>query len=362
MLIDNCGSNSDKLKEIYNSMLKAKSGSNEEITEDTKELLDSEIFQVYQTILSFTNDGNAVALALYDFSKRVAQGNIEVSELSSLAVDVATEASMAENVLVVPEEIDESTQDAFAAIAILGGMLNEREKETVSILCTDELEDSFKGVFEKAQAGDRTSQKVLDLINRAEGYIVNRDRLNPKGAASGALALVYQLTSTGDSAALEVAEKIASTFGLDEIIENGTINPDKVKEVFARKHPNHDLDETNRRHDKYVENNTESILKRGTSSNRENVTQKLERSRLQGLSKQIVGAIKTGNIDEITRLVQENRELAEKLYGDTRDLYERCGKGKKGGDILLSKMKAIGMALGKDGHQMSDRAEQNDER
>ena len=79
MQIDNCGSNSDKLKEIYNSMLNAKKVSNEEITEDTMELLDSEIFQAYQTILSFTNDGNAVALALYDFAKRVAQGNIEVS-------------------------------------------------------------------------------------------------------------------------------------------------------------------------------------------------------------------------------------------------------------------------------------------
>ena len=362
MQIDNCGSNSDKLKEIYNSMLNAKKVSNEEITEDTMELLDSEIFQAYQTILSFTNDGNAVALALYDFAKRVAQGNIEISELSSLAVDVATEASMAENVLVVPEEMDESTQDAFAAIAILGGMLTENEKETISILCTDELEDSYKGVFDRAQEGDKKSQKVLDLINRAEGYIVNRDKLNPKGAASGALALVYQLTSTGDSTALEVAEKIVSTFGLDEVVENGTINPDKVKEVFARKHPNHNLDETNSRHDRYVENNTDRILNRGTSSNRENVTQKVEHSRLQVLSKQIVGAIKSGNIDEITRLVQENKELAEKLYGDTRDLYERFGKGKKGGDILLSKMKAIGMALGKEAIQMGDTAVKDNER
>lgn len=366
MRIDNCGSNSDKLKEIYNGMVKHKEENKEEMTMKSADDLDAELFQAYQTILSIANDGNAVALALYNLSKRVEKGDVDVSELSSTAIDVAMQAAVAENVLVIPEELKDNIADQLAVLVLVGGPLNEEEKRVATFLCDEETEKAYKPVYENAIAGDKKSQKVIDLMNKAENFIVKQKSLNPKGAVSGALVLAYELNSTGDKAALITAKKLIEAFGLQEVMENGAINPDKVKEVFARKHPNMDLDELNRKNDQHIEQRGKEIVEQTPQLHKDAVLKKIERKRMMNLSAKLSEAIKNGDVDEITRLVKENEELSKKLYEFTRTLYEKCKNGKqpsqKGLDLLLSKATAIGMVLGKSQKDLSNEVENDTER
>ena len=346
MKIDECGIYSKQLKQIYSTILVKSSEKGE--TQESTEYLDSELYNAYQEILRVSDNPNTIAKAMYSFSKRVESGNVSIADLAAVATDVAVEAFVDDNKLLENNLAEEGVAESLAIMTILGMPLNENEKETVAILCSDEMEASYKDVFEKANNGDETSQKVKDLINRAESYIVNRDKLNPKGADSGAIALIFQLTSTGDEAALLLAKKIASTFGLDEVLENGNVAIDKVREAWAQRQPNKDLDSIVQRHNKYVTENKDTIVNKGVASNRENVAKKLEERRILEFSRQVQSALKQGNVGEVARLVKDNVILAQKAFENDTELYSKFGVDKKGGENLYKRIVTIGSMLGRD--------------
>ena len=345
MKIDECGIYAEQLKQIHSTILKKRNENGE--PQVSTEYLDQELYDAFQKILSIATNPNAIAIAMNNFSKRVERGNASIEDLSVMATEAAMEVIIEETEY-SNNEPSEAVAESLAIMTILGMPLNENEKETVAILCSDEMEASYKDVFEKANNGDETSQKVKDLINRAESYIVNRDKLNPKGADSGAIALIFQLTSTGDEAALLLAKKIASTFGLDEVLENGNVAIDKVREAWAQRQPNKDLDSIVQRHNKYVTENKDTIVNKGVASNRENVAKKLEERRILEFSRQVQSALKQGNVGEVARLVKYNVILAQKAFENDTELYSKFGVDKKGGENLYKRIVTIGSMLGRD--------------
>lgn len=345
MKIDGCGIYAEQLKQIYLTIL-AKSSEKGE-TQASTEYLDSELYNAYQEILRVSDNPNTIAKTMLIFSKRVESGIVNTADLSTVATDVALEAVFEEENLLNNNSVKDAAE-SLAIITILGMPLTENEKETVAILCSDEMEASYKNVFEKANNGDEASQRVKDLINRAESYVVNRDKLNPKGAESGAIALIFQLTSTGDEAAVILAKKIAATFGLDEVLENGNVAVDKVREAWSQRQPNKDLDEIVQRHNGYVTKNKDAIVNKGVASNRENVAKKLEERRILEFSRQVQNALKQENVGEVSRLVKCNVLLAQKAFEKDIDLYSRFGVDKKGGEHLYKRIVTIGSMLGQD--------------
>ena len=345
MKIDECGIYAEQLKQIHSTILKKRNENGE--PQVSTEYLDKELYDAFQKILSIATNPNAIAIAMNNFSKRVESGNASIEDLSVMATEAAMEVIIEETEY-SNNEPSEAVAESLAIMTILGMPLTENEKETVAILCSDEMEASYKDVFEKANNGDETSQKVKDLINRAESYIVNRDKLNPKGADSGAIALIFQLTSTGDEAALLLAKKIASTFGLDEVLENGNVAIDKVREAWAQRQPNKDLDSIVQRHNKYVTENKDTIVNKGVASNRENVAKKLEERRILEFSRQVQSALKQGNVGEVARLVKYNVILAQKAFENDTELYSKFGVDKKGGENLYKRIVTIGSMLGRE--------------
>ena len=356
MQIDTCGSNSDILRQIYGNLVKQE-------PEKDRDKLDLDLYDAYQKILSIAGDGNAVSKALFDLSKRVESGNISGLDLSSVATEIATDIAIAQQTIAENDAItDNKYMATFAMMSLVGGALTQNEMESAKILCTEEMEDSFKDTFMEALQGKEEAIKAKDLIRRAQGYILSRDKLNPEGAVSGALSLIYQLVAIKNPAAAILAKTVAETFGLNEVIDNNGINLAKVKEVFNSKHPNDDLEATIARHDGYVAKNREAIRLKGTASNKTNVTEELQDRRVLKFSTTLTKAIKEGNLEEVASLIRGNADLAKMAFEYNRDLYEKFGKGKQGGETLLARMKAIGQVLGKENFQMESKPGQEPER
>lgn len=338
MQIDSCGSNSGQLKHIYRTIIKKKSAEKEGASINYARQLDDELYQSYQHILSIATDGNSVAAALYNLSKQVESGAVSLEDLSSIAYNAAMEAITEEKIIVDQSVAQENMGVNLAIIAIAGGKLNQNEQQSVDILCTDEIEESYKDIYENAKTGDSKAQKVKDLINRAESYVINRDELNPKGAISGALALIYQLKSTNDPTAIAVARKMISTFGLEEVFENGDINIARVQALFDQKNPNKDLTGAIQRHDIYVAQNKERIVQRGTASNKENVIEIIEEKRVLELSRKVQALIREGREGDIEQLIKGCKDLAQKVYAQDNSFNHP-------NHIVTARIKALGDAL-----------------
>lgn len=342
MEIDNCGCHSEKLTQIFNNIMDMKRRNGEKATIYSINKLDMDLYNAYQKILyvaqNTTDGGNVISKSLSAFQKAVESGSIDTVHISEIAEEIAINTVMNEERGI---SNDIAIAEGIAGAAVLGIV----EQNIINSMCTEKMENMHKVTYQDAVNGDEKAIAVLDLINKGAKYIAISDKLNPKGKEAGALALIIQLTQTGNQEAIEMAKNIADQFGLEDILQEDRIDLEKANSRFSEIRPNHNIQETSKRISQNAIDNKERVISSSSESFRESVTEDFIEKKINEFRRTLTKAIEEGDNEKVTSLINGNPDLAKQTLEADSDIYERFGRGKKGGKIIEQRMEKISRVL-----------------
>ena len=335
MQIDNCGSNSEILASIYNSIMEKNigEGKNALISADD---LDDYLFVAYQRMLSVTRDNGIIAQSLKNLGKMVEHGNIKIEDIANVATMV-TIATMEDKHAAMSTEtnIDISMIAVMTDSIVLEKLTQNMEKvtdfelEIINNLCTEEMMRLHKDTFESAKNGNDKSVITLDLVNKAINYMTMSEKLNPKGKEAGALALMYQLLDVGEEEARAMADKLAKHFDITEVEENGELNADKVKSRFEEIKPNCNIEEVKKREQATANNSKNEIIEKSARSINTSIVETIEKKKIREFNSILNETISNNDRKLIDNFIQSNIRLARKSLVGHEMIYDKFIKGKK---------------------------------
>lgn len=327
MQIDDCGIHSERLKKMHADIVEYSAKNGKNINSSRYNEIDMELYNAYQMILRIARDGGSISTALNDLESLINNGNVEISNLSKIATDVAVKAVAANEQSGLWEE-NKQISNVTAAIAIATIINSEKENKLMDSICSKEMEALHNETYNKALRGDTNSIAVIDLIDRASNYLVISDKLNSKGKEAGALALVAQLMDTNSKEAEIMAQNLVQSFSIDSVIENGVINLDRVRERFESICPGKKIESIVQKHKENVEEGKISA-ESSNPSFKSAFAQKIEKKKIKEFLKLFRNAVETGDEGLVEELVKTNIELAKKACISLNNTYGKFIQGKK---------------------------------
>ena len=337
--ISDCGTaHEGVLKTLCENIISTRS-SGIALTQKDIDNIDFQVATAYKEILSILSDKNQILETLNLLVAESSRNTIETRHLVNVAKDRAREI------------LDKSKKktDKYDVVSPEttrrnGGENNNNNPQpitlenAVNVLCTESMETNFYDTMQSALAGDTNSVIAADLISKATSFLLNQSEKNGgKNPKRRIAALIYidKLVSTGNSAAIELADQIINQFDFQEIdiydrdLENNNqVSVKKVREERNRLLKQNSLDESNTRLDgisrefkkiKKIEQRTKVIK----TSYTELVCESMEKTKKKALMKEMFDLLKNEDTENLKTFAQKNPEVAVDLI---KKILKRCNQ------------------------------------
>ncbi len=235
-ILDNCGRYSEDLMEISKKVLEQKKLNGEKVTETDILDVEDDIFQSYQTILSFFKDGNNISLAIKNLKNDVINKGL-TTNFKNLAISAVNNTiKQQENY----EFQENNGENIIAGIVIANTIENKIESETLNKLFDEKLIQNMDEVLEKAKSGDVQASSEMETVKNATKFLGTHKELegNIDRAALGWMLRLSECQSPMAKQVLEqMQEQYKEYFDVVEKNENGEtiISTDKIRKELSQR-------------------------------------------------------------------------------------------------------------------------------
>ena len=324
----NCGSFSDKLINISDKIYEKRKIS-EPITNDTKDIVDQEIFQAYQKILSVCKNFDEISLIISNFDKSIESGNINIDAVVNDAIETQI-FNNSEKDFNVENNTDLEKENDKLKESIENNIFNNVVK--IENIFDSDFSDNLDVSIEKARNGDEKSIESVELIGKVTNFIANFPKLDEK-SERGALAWMMRLSCCESDVAKQLLEKMAAQYGYDfytidsnnqkifnqESFEKyfeekiGKVNEKIAKDGKSR------FEELNKNDaQKAIETKKYTESPVSSKSLKEQIT---ENAKINNYRKIINSALSNNDMEQLEKLAREDSGIFKKVIMEQIDVY-----------------------------------------
>ncbi len=338
-ILDNCGRYSEDLNAISKKVLETKKFNGEKLTEADILLVDDEIFQAYQTILSTLKDGNSISRAVQMMKNDVETRGV-TSDFKTLAVSAVERASNEQPI--ANHSGNEIKPGEIIVGAVVANEVIKHSDQVLDKVFNDQFVQKMDTVLEKAKTGDVKANAEMETIRKATEFLGKHPKLEGN-LDKAALAYMRTLSEMDSPAAKELMEKMAEQYKDDlDIFEKDKDGNEKlsIEKLLEKADKIKNARGENPDYSNIIKTRGEEVVKKGTYTGKdapenagafaENVKRK---GRISNLKKVIEKCSKSEDgIDQIKQIYEQYPDEVKEILNQEIDIcnkIQETGRGTK---------------------------------